>query len=73
MDFHAEMILEDYRNNLETFEIIKKVVLEQLNGYVKSLVLSLTVLKHVLRLKNLLLANLLLKVINIKIFLISLT
>ena len=36
MDFHAEMILEDYRNNLETFEIIKKVVLEQLNGYVKS-------------------------------------
>lgn len=35
MDLHSEMILEEYRSNLETFEIIKKVVLEKLNQYVK--------------------------------------
>ena len=35
MDLHAEMILDEYRENLETFEIIKRVVLEQLNKYVK--------------------------------------
>lgn len=36
MDLHAEMILDEYRENLETFEIIKNVVLEQLRSYVKS-------------------------------------
>ena len=35
MDFHAEMILDEYKENRETFEIIKRVVLEQLNQYVK--------------------------------------
>ncbi|MCR4879765.1 MAG: (p)ppGpp synthetase [Bacilli bacterium] len=36
MDLHAEMLLEEYKENLETFEIIKKIVLEQLNMYVKN-------------------------------------
>ena len=35
MDLHAEMILDEYKENLETFEIIKRIVLEQLNNYVK--------------------------------------
>ena len=35
MDLHAEMILEEYKENLETFEIIKQVVLDQLRSYVK--------------------------------------
>ena len=35
MDIHSEMILEQYEENLETFEVLKSVVLEQLNSYVK--------------------------------------
>lgn len=35
MDLHTEMILDEYKENLETFNIIKRVVLEHLNQYVK--------------------------------------
>lgn len=35
MDLHIEMILDEYKSNLETFDIIKRVVLDQLNSYVK--------------------------------------
>ena len=35
MDLHSEMILEQYREKLKTFEIIKDIVINQLQGYVK--------------------------------------
>lgn len=35
MDLHSEMILDQYRSDLETFEIIKNIVLEKLRAYVK--------------------------------------
>ena len=35
LDLHAQMILDEYTENLETFEIISNVVKQQLNQYVK--------------------------------------
>lgn len=35
MDAHCELILEEYRENQETFKIIQKIVEEKLNGFVK--------------------------------------
>lgn len=36
MDFHCQAILESYDENQETFAIIKKIVLKELNGFVAS-------------------------------------